>query len=231
MYNNTIKLLHSIYNNEYNHENPLSTFIDTPISNMFFSYNEHDVFINQNAPVKYIYILLKGTALAKNSISWTQSDIVDRVKPIDILGLVECLNEQPAYTAYVVAETPCVVFRIPTDVFLSIIKNDALLCYHTLRIFAKVTQHNMDRAETNAIFHSFDRLGHYLYITATGDLPYIYPYTRKKMADDLYINLRTLYRYLNTMEKEQFLTLEHGKIVIYKHNFDKLHAKYGNIVL
>lgn len=231
MYNSTVKSLYAIFNNEYNHDNPLATFQDAPDRNMFFSYNKEDLIILQNDPVKYVYFLLKGTASALNSISWTSSEWVDTLVPLDILGLVELLNDQPAYTAFVRAETNCVVLRIPVAQFVTIIKEDANLCYHTLRVLGKVTEHNMNRAETVAIFHSLDRLGHFLYLNASGHLPYTYPYTRKKLADDLYINLRTLYRHLDTMAKDGYLKLEKGKIRIEEEHFEKLYEKYGTIIL
>lgn len=231
MYNSTVAAMKTIFSGEYNHDNPLLTFKDYQNRGMFLAYNKQDLIIQQGASVKYIYFLLKGTASVLNSISWTNSDIIDTLVPLDLLGLVELLNEQKAYTGYVVAETPCVVFRVSTDLFLSIIKSDGLLCYETLRILGKITEHNMNRAETNAIFHPSDRLGHFLYLSSHGHVPYIYPHTRKKLAEDLHINLRSLYRYLDSMAEEGFIKLERGKIQITKENFAKLDERYGSIVL
>ena len=231
MYNSTIRAIKLIFDDQYNHENPLLTFKDFQNRSMFHVYNKHDIIIHQGAPVKYIFFLLKGTALVQNSIEWTNSNTLDTLVPLDILGLVELLNDQPNYTGYVVAETPCVVLRVPVDQFLSIIKKDGLLCYETLRVLGKITEHNMNRAETNAIFQPYDRLGHFLYLSALEHLPYTYPYTRKKLAEDVYINLRTLYRHLDSMEKDGFLKLERGKIIILKEHFEKLDERYGSIVL
>lgn len=231
MYNSTINALKMIFANEYNHENPLLTFKDFQNRSMFYTYNKQDLIIAQNDPVKYVYFLIKGTALVLNSISWTNSDIIDTLVPLDILGLVELLNDQPQYTGFVIADTPCVVLRIPVNQFQKIIKNDGLLCYETLRVLGKITEHNMDRAETNAIFHPYDRLGHFLYLKAKNNIPYVYPHTRKKLAEDVYINLRTLYRHIDTMENEGFLRLERGKIIIGDTEFVKLDARYGSIVL
>lgn len=231
MYNSTIKAMQMIFKNEYNHENPLLTFKDFQNRSMFHVYNKQDLIISQGSPVKYVYFLLKGTALVINSISWTNSDIVDTLVPLDILGLVELLNEQPAYTGYVIADTPCVVLRIPVTQFQNIIKNDGRLCYETLRVLGQITEHNMNRAETNAIFHPYDRLGHFLFLKAQNNVPYVYPHTRKKLSEDVYINLRTLYRHLDAMDKEGFLKLERGKIHIDQEHFDRLDERYGSIVL
>ena len=174
---------------------------------------------------------MKGSASVITSISWTSSDIIDTLVPLDILGLVELLNDQPAYTAYVVADSPCTVLRIPVPLFTRIIKQEAALCYETLRILGNITMHNMDRAETNSIFHSYDRLCHFLYLKAQGHVPYISPFTRKELSENLHINLRTLYRYINTMESEGYLKLEHGKIIIEETHLNRLFDKYGSVTL
>ena len=231
MYNSAIDAMRTIFSNEYNHENPLLTFKDFRNRNMFFAYNRQDMIIQQNDPVKYVYFFLKGTASVVNSISWANNEVVDTLVPLDILGLVELLNDQPEYTAYVIAETSCVVFRVPVELFQQIIKENGNLCYETLRVLGKITEHNMNRAETNAIFHPYDRLGHFMYLNASGHLPYTYPHTRKKLAEDLYINLRTLYRHIETMEKDGFLSIQKGKIVITEEHFQHLFERYGSVIL
>ena len=231
MYNLTTQVLHSIFDKNTPIETVLSSVRDSSIRNMFFFYNKEDIIIQQHDPVKYIYFLLKGSASVITSISWTSSDIIDTLFPLDILGLVELLNDQSAYTAYVVADTPCTVLRIPVPLFQKIIKQEASLCYETLRILGNITMHNMDRAETNSIFHSYDRLCHFLYLKAQGHIPYTFPHTRKELSDDLHINLRTLYRYIGTMEKEGYLKLKHGKIIIEEEHLEKLFEKYGSVTL
>lgn len=231
MYNSTMKAMQMIFADAYNHENPLLTFKDFQNRSMFIAYNRHDMIIQQHDPVKYVYFLLKGTAVVLNSIEWTNTNTIDTLVPLDILGLVELLNDQPGYTGYVIADTTCVVFRVPTDQFQRIIKTNGILCYETLRVLGKITEHNMNRAETNAIFHPYDRLGHFLYLNATGHIPYIYPHTRKKLAEDVYINLRSLYRHIDDMVKEGFLEIRRGKICIEEKHYKKLDERYGSIVL
>ncbi len=231
MYNLTIKTLYSIFQGRYKQDSFLSDLRDTSVRNMLFVYNEGDLIIQQHAPVKYVYFLLKGSVSVITSISWTSSDIIDILFPLDILGLVELLNDQPSYTAYVVAETPCTVFRISADVFCKIIKHDSILCYETLRILGSVTLDNMNRAETNSIFHAYDRLCYFLYLKAQGHDSYTYPHTRKELAEQLHINLRTLYRYIDSMEKAGYLKLDHGKIVIENEQFQNLHLRYGSVTL
>lgn len=231
MCNITCAALRTIFQNRYNHENPLLTFAESPLRHHFFTYKKNEVIINQGDPVKYFYLLLNGKALVLNTISWSNTDIVDTLIPPHIMGLVEYLNNIPSYTGYVVAETSCTLMRISVEKYVKLIKEYPDLCYETLKVLGSITHSNMNRAETNSIFHPQDRLGHFLFLEALGKLPYKCPHTRKKLTDILYINLRTLHRYISTMEEEGYLALEQGKIIIRKQHFDKLNERYGSITL
>ena len=87
--------------------------------------------------------------------------------------------------------------------------------------------HNMNLAESVAIYDSYDRLCHFLFLRAYEVIPYTYPHTRKKLADDLHINLRTLYRHIDTMKQEGYLKDVQGKIVIEEAQLKRLYKKYG----
>ena len=227
MHKNTIKVMHDVFQGKYNLENPLATFKDSPCRNMFFTYNKQETIIQQYDPVKYIYFFLKGSAHVTKPIVWAKEEIIDTIAPLDILGIVELLNGYPTYTAFVTAETPCIVFRIPVKQFIEILKQDGVLCFETLRVLGSMTMHNMNLAESVAIYDSYDRLCHFLFLRAYEVIPYTYPHTRKKLADDLHINLRTLYRHIDTMKQEGYLKDVQGKIVIEEAQLKRLYEKYG----
>ena len=90
---------------------------------------------------------------------------------------------------------------------------------------------NMDRAETNQLFHSKDILGHYLFLQAQRKTPYVCPLTRKNLAETLHINLRTLYRHLSDFEEKGYIELRKGKIIIEQKNLEKLSVRYGDVIL
>lgn len=231
MHSNITKALNIILKEEYDTENPAASFTELAPAGYLVTAQKNETIIYQKDPADYLYMILSGRAVILNQISWNSDNIIDYVESPHILGLVETLNNIDYYTAFVMAQTKCVMFRIRVSEFLQIIKNDASLCYHTLVIMGKITDVNMNHAERHKTFHSKDILGHYLYLHAAAPLPYVCPLTRNTLAEELHINLRTLYRHIDDMEKKGYLTLRKGKIVIEKKHFDNLAARYGDIIL
>ena len=231
MYNNTIRALEMIFRGEYDPKNPAAALRGIATKSQLITAEKNDTIINQKDPVKYFYLLLKGRACVLNHITWSSDNVVDFLEPLDILGMVEYLNNTEAYTAYVMAETKCVLFRLPVEAFIHIIQQNAFLCYQTLLVLGKVLESNMNRAETNSLFHPKDILGHYLYLQAQHVIPYVCPLTRHVLAEKLHINLRTLYRHIDSMKDSGYLTLRRGKIVIEAEHFERLKARYGDVIL
>jgi len=231
MYNNTEKALEMIFKKEYNMKNPVSTLRDFIPKHQLLIFEKGETFICQKDPVKYLYVLLKGRGAVLNHITWNNDNVVDYVESIDILGLIEFLNNVDAYTAYVMAETRCIIYRVPVAVFNQIIQKNAFICYHALLVLGRVTEANMNRAETFSLFHPKDQLGHFLFLQAQHKIPYICTLTRRELAESLHLNLRTLYRYLDAMENQELLTTRGGKIVIEKKHLDKLGERYGDVIL
>lgn len=57
--------------------------------------------------IQHMYILVRGKANIFNTNSLGLDVILDEVGPPEILGLVEVLNNNSPYTAYVIADTCC----------------------------------------------------------------------------------------------------------------------------
>lgn len=222
--------LHHIFSQKYDHDNPLRSFQNTLVSDMFFKYKKGEIIFQQGNPIRYFYILIKGRTIIVNPFSGVNGNIHHTLVPLDIMGLPDYLDDSPFYTSDVIAATSCVCFRIPQNLFISLITSDPILCYSTLRIIGQITSSNLRRVETNVIFSPKDRLGYYLLLASQGNLPYICPYTREELADTLAINLRSLHRYLATMEKEGHLELTKGKIRIEKSHWQKLEEQYIHLV-
>ena len=70
-----------------------------------------------------------------------------------------------------------------------------------------------------------------MYNASKDSLPYKYPYHRSDLANQLFINLRTLYRYLDDFKEHGYITIVKGKIIISEKEFNKLKKRYGNITL
>ena len=220
--------LYHIFSQKYDHEDPLVTFHNSIVADMFHVYKKGDVIFHQGHSIDYFYILLKGRAIIVNSMSGTNGNIFHAMMPLDIMGLPDYLGGSAAYTSHVIAKTPCTVFRIPQRTFISLITTDPALCYSTLRILGQISSNSLRNQEINAIFQPRKRLGYYLYLAAQPGRPFTCPYTREELADTLVINQRSLHRYLAAMEDDGCLELRKGKIRIEEKHYKKLSELYDS---
>lgn len=220
--------LYHIFSQKYDHDDPLVTFHNSIVADMFHVYKKGDVIFQQGHSIDYFYILLKGRAIIVNSMSGTNGNIFHAMMPLDIMGLPDYLGGSAAYTSHVIAKTPCTVFRIPQRTFISLITTDPALCYSTLRILGQISSNSLRNQEINAIFQPRKRLGYYLYLAAQPGRPFTCPYTREELADTLVINQRSLHRYLAAMEDDDCLELRKGKIRIEEKHYKKLSELYDS---
>ncbi len=230
MDNDTIRALEIILEEKYDKNSPFALLRHLVPQNWLINAEKGSTIIYQKDPAKYFYILLTGRVMIMNRISWSVDSIIDYVEPPHILGLIEFIMNIPSYTAFVVAETHCCFFRIPAADFIRIIRQNNELCYNTLIVMGKISDHSMNLAEKKQLFHPKDLLGHYLYLQAKHKTPYVCPLTRKALAELLDINLRSLYRHIDYMEQNGFLSLRRGKIVVEQEHFDRLAARYDDII-
>lgn len=231
MYSKTSKALEIVFSGAYNPINPYPALQEYLAEARLLDFQKEETIISQGDPCRYIYILISGRVSVLNCISWDNDNVIDFIEPLDIMGLVEYLNKISAYTAFVVAQSKCYILRIPLSVFETIIRENAYICYQTLVTMGASLKSNMDRAETNQLFHSKDILGHYLFLQAQRKTPYVCPLTRKNLAETLHINLRTLYRHLSDFEEKDYIELRKGKIIIEQKNLEKLSVRYGDVIL
>ncbi|WP_461240264.1 Crp/Fnr family transcriptional regulator [Paucilactobacillus sp. N302-9] len=199
-------------------------------SNNFSIYSPQDTIVEQQEEIKYFYLLLDGSASVWNKISWEEGQKVGQVFPLEILGLIEHLNGINFYTADVIAESKCLIFKTPVDKFISTITQNGDLCLLTLQRFANTVSLNMTNAEKKTLFEGEDILGHFLYLEAKEHLPYVCPLTRQQLSEKLEINLRTLYRYISTLQHHNYLQLQHGKLIVDRSEFYLLQKRYQEII-
>ena len=231
MYKCTKEALQIVLKRTYDPKDPLAALAELNLGDHILRVRKGQTILNQGDGVSEVLFLLSGQAVIMNSILFSTSNIIDYVEPPHILGLLEAVTDVPTYTAYVMADTPCVLLRFSARDFLQWIRRDAELCYDTLVIQTQVASQNMDLAETHRVFPGKDILGRYLFLQARHCQTYTCPLTRKALSEKLNINLRSLYRYVEKLNQEGYLTLRHGKIVIYPENLQRLYEKYEDIVM
>ncbi len=226
MYNIT-NLLRDILINKFDNYKLLSVDMDT--SNHFIHIKANDTIIYRNDNACDVFILLKGVVLVNSGITWGDETSFDTLRPINILGFVEMLANCPIYTANIIAQTDCTFLKIPIDKFSKILQNNNDICYQCLKLLGEVAISNMNLYELNVTTSHRDILGHFMYNYAlrNGE-KCVYSLTRNELALSLNMNLRTLHRCVGKLAKDNFLTINKGKIHITKSNFINLKERYGH---
>lgn len=194
------------------------------------TYGKNDMIITMNDMLNNIYILVRGEATVFGSLD-NNGGVIARIEPIEILGLLELLFNQTRYTAFVMAETDCLVFKIPAAMFHEIIQTNSTSCYYTLKTLARVTAKSMTEAATKRLLSPFDIIGYYLYLQAQHELPYTCPHKRENLATILNINLRTMYRHIDSLKNQGFLTIQKGKIIVEQQHFTLLNERYSAMII
>ncbi len=231
MENDIKKALKIVFNKEYNVNNPVKS-LQQLAADSLVTVTKNKTIIFQEDVIDYFYILLSGKVSVVNSVSWGYDLVIDYLEPIHILGLVEYLNNINTYTAFIVAESKCTFLKLPAEDFIQTIKKDPALCYQTLVALGEVTQANMNNCELKTMVPPRDILGNHLFhLARASGLPYTFPKTRAELAEELHINLRTLYRYIKQLNEDGFLSLERGSIVIGRKEFEKMLGRYNELIL
>ena len=222
------KLIEYVFSNEI-------TNIDEIKSNFSdFSFEEFDVssiLLSKGERASESLILIKGKCDIINETDFTEFLTIDKLSAPVIIGYNEFLSQIENYTSYVVASEKCFAYRINNNELDNIIQSNNVIAYEILKMYHNLTVKSHISNEQYCTFSRKDILGHYLYNIAKDSLPYTYPYYRSDLANQLYINLRTLYRYLDDLKESGYVSIVKGKIIISEKEFKKLKERYGNIVL
>ena len=194
-------------------------------------FNASDILMSKGDIASEALILIKGECDVLNETEFSDFTTIDKLKAPHIIGYSEFLSEIENYTAYVIAKETCYAFRIKNDDLDNIVRNNSFIAYSILKMYQSLAEKSQITTEQFCIFSGKDILGHYLYNASKDSLPYKYPYYRSDLANQLFINLRTLYRYLDDFKEHGYITIVKGKIIISEKEFNKLKKRYGNIVL
>lgn len=189
------------------------------------------VLFTQGEKAGSLYIIIKGRATVLNTIDWSINNIVDIIERPHIIGLMEVMNHSSRVSSYVVAISDMVLYHINGNDFLQIIKHDSILCFDTLMVMSVVTENTMLSAEIKKTFPAQDVLGFYLFQFGKNHLNEELKISRAELAEELHINLRTLFRYLEDFKKNGYIKNKQRKIVIGEKELKKLSDRYANIQL
>ncbi|MGN8937955.1 Crp/Fnr family transcriptional regulator [Bittarella sp. HCP28S3_D9] len=132
-----------------------------------------------------------------------------------LLGLLEYLGGQPAVLATVSALDECWYLTFPGELFLEAVLSDRELTLKILRFLASFAGGSIDRVNELAQYTNRENVLLCLYRYSRGQpLPFVFKKSKRALAEELAMNLRTLYRQLDAIEGEGLIQRVGGKIWI-----------------
>lgn len=166
-------------------------------------------------PLRNVMVLLQGRV---SVLKYTREGGVARSgvsAAVQIYGLYELLVGIEAHTATLQAEEDVLCAELSPKLYERALRESHAVALHSLYFLARFTDRMLNRNDRLALNTPYQNLLLSLYDAATGQpLPFTLPGTKAEMAESLGMNLRTLYRQLNRLERQGLLVRHKGKIQV-----------------
>ena len=187
--------------------------------------------LHEGFSVEHLFILVKGNVKVTVSAADGTCATVDTIQAPNLIGITELLLNLVTYKANVETSAECIFAKVTPQEFKNAIYSDLNTSKIMIDYLARLAYRNMYKSTIQATLCPINRFVSYLYQhTLNKTRPYTFSYTRKDIAEELHINLRTFYRYIVRLQKEGILHLVRGKIVISEEEFQKIQQAFPDIV-
>lgn len=182
-------------------------------------------FVVAGNPCESIFIILKGRAIG---IDMQLPEKVYEFKefiPGRFLGEFECLSSIPEYSITIRALTNCVLYVIPSRVYLKWMQTDGnALFLRTQKLLHDLTRQTKDDRKY-LMLECMDRMALYLLEyyekqCCTGEV--CIRRTREELSNALGFSAKTINRNAKKLEEHGFLSLCSGKIFISKEQYEAM---------
>lgn len=194
-------------------------------------YRKGEIVIEGLQPLSHIYILLTGDVYISNYSIQGKRIISNTLEAPQFLGLIEGINGEKQYMATVVTLTKSTFIKVERELFLHTMGCHFDLANYIVKYLARLTIFIMENSSIKMSLSDFDKLLLYLYNEAIGQKVPVYISENKSfIADLLNINIRTLYRYLDMLTKENMIQRVGQAIVLEKENIEKIAKRVESFI-
>ena len=147
-----------------------------------------------------------------------------------IFGLLELLTKESNYGTRLVAMTAVEMIYISNDLYKKAVESSLTVSGISLNYIASFAQRMLNQLDQQVENTGFEKLLIYIYERSSlVSLPYYLRETNRDIADHLQISERSIYRYLNKMEKLGLVTRKDRNVKVDKSNLEKLKLYIENI--
>ena len=191
-------------------------------------------FIVEKTPVDKVYILIKGFIRASEYRVFDKMYGFSRFCPVEMFGSMEVLLEIQYYRATLIAETPCVLLQMSRDSFERWIQSDV----NALMIEAKrIGSYLLEQAAKERVglfLRGKEKLMLLLldkYEQKCDNKGYcVLRISRQDLSILTGLSERTISRALNSLQDEEYLSLERKKIILQREQYIRMKNHIHQIV-
>lgn len=235
MVNDIHHLLRTVYNYIHHYDGPLSQAVhfphspDSPLDlsscapHLIYHHKADSYVFRVFQPIKYIHLLLDGKCCVEKYNQSGQLFTDSTRDALQVFGLLETAVHGKFHTATMKCMTDCVIAKIPVPLYMQVIREDPELMMMSMQHICFLFLDNV--ANTDQLMLSSPRrsilVRMYQYCSEK-TFPVTVQIRKEELAQDLNMNLRTLYRHLDKLYETGILSARKGKICI-------SHAQYLKI--
>ncbi len=182
-------------------------------------------FVLSGEPCNNIFIILKGKAVG---IDMQLPEKIYKFKefgPGRFLGEFECLSAISEYSITIRAITPCILYMIPSQLYLEWMKNDGnALFLRTQKLLYELTKQTRNDRKY-LMLECRDRMVLYLlenYEKQNTNQEVCVKKTREELSSAIGFSEKTINRNIKKLEEQGFLSLRAGKIFISEEQYEAM---------
>lgn len=186
--------------------------------------NDSATFVEKDAPIEAIYILVEGEMQVINIFENGSMYKFASIKPYAFIGAFELLSGNQQYAATLITRCKCNLIKLEKEDFLRLIESDHTIALDVLTFISKAM---FDQSYTSGeikILPAHLMLTKYLikqYETENRPV-LILRQKRLEVAEHLGLSERTINRTILKLKQEGLINVTSGKVKISRENFDRL---------
>ena len=183
-------------------------------------------FIQCDFPARTVWVLMRGGTQVICYNRRGSCSVQDAPDKPQMFGLMEQISGYPAYTATVETTRPSLLLSIPAPLMMDALEVSVPLLRLALTDLCALAERAMNRTEYQALHRPRDNLAIFLHYSCreAKQFPHVIRITRREMAEQLHLHLRSLYRYLDDLKLDGLCSVVHGHITITREQADLLAA-------
>ena len=198
-------------------------------SSLLFPEDEDFIISGQESTA--VYMLVSGTVKIRSLSSDGASAVIASLNAPQLLGITEYLLKHETYGASVSASGRCRIIRIPADQMADLFDSYPDTYRIIAPYLASLAVQNMNEAESRKILNNNERLALYLINRCSGQLfPCYLKEPRQRIADGARLNLRTLYRCVDSFTKRGLISHRRNRLFITENQYKELCRLYFQLV-